>query len=70
MRDLCVWKDIRKWDSSCVLKKMGFRRIRGERRIRKNEIRGMQPWAEKLLPPCREKSGGIISKQDITAEIV
>ena len=51
---------------SYVLKKMGFRSIRGERRTRKNKIRSVQLWSG---IPYRKKSEGIISKQDMTAEV-
>lgn len=54
---------------SYVLKKMGFRSIRGERRTRKNKIRSVQLWSGILLPPYRKKSEEIISKQDMTAEV-
>lgn len=47
-----------------------WRWIRGERRrVRKNEIRNMQTRSGAHFPLCREKSGGIISKQDVASEI-
>ena len=54
------------WNLNYVLKKMGFRSIRGERRTRKNKIRSVQLWSG---IPYRKKSEGIISKQDMTAEV-